>query len=350
MRHGRRGLRGWPAMADLREAVIAAFLDAAGWGAATRTPLPGDASFRRYERLADDGRRALLMDAPPPEDVRPFVAIARHLVGLGYSAPAILAEDAASGLLVIEDLGEDTFTRLLDGGADPAPLYELAVDLLIDLHRRPAADAVPPGLAPYDDARFVEEAALLTQWYLPAVQGAAPPAATESEYCYLWRTALDKARGVPETLVLRDYHVDNLMRVPRRDGLAACGLLDFQDAVRGPATYDLVSLLEDARRDVDPALAQALRARYLAAFSDLDPNAFDRSMAILGAQRHAKVIGIFTRLLVRDGKPGYLRHIPRVWRLLEAALAHPALSALAAWLDVHVPPEGRVVPDPDGRR
>jgi len=337
-------------LTDPRAAAIAAFLDAAGWGAATRAALPGDASFRRYERLADGTRRALLMDAPPPEDVRPFAAIARHLVGLGYSAPAVLAEDTASGLLVIEDLGEDTFTRLLDGAADPAPLYELAVDLLIDLHRRPAADAVPPGLAPYDDARFVEEAALLTRWYLPAVQGAPPPPATEGEYAYLWRIALSKARGVPETLVLRDYHVDNLMRVPGRGGLAACGLLDFQDAVRGPATYDLVSLLEDARRDVDPALAAALRARYLAAFPDLDRDAFDRSMAILGAQRHAKVIGIFTRLLVRDGKPGYLRHIPRVWRLLEAALAHPALSAVAAWFDVHVPPDTRGVPDPDARR
>jgi len=332
-------------MSDGRAARIASFLAAAGWGAAGRAKLPGDASFRRYERLADGPRRAMLMDAPPPEDVRPFVSVARHLTGLGYSAPAVLAEDADAGLLVLEDFGDDTFTRLLDGGAEAAPLYELAVDLLIDLHRRPADEAVPPGLALYDDARFLDEAALLTEWYMPAVLGSAPPPASASEYRYLWRLALAGARGVPETLVLRDYHVDNLMRVPGRDGIAACGLLDFQDAVRGPATYDLVSLLEDARRDLDPALAARLLARYLAAFPDLDPDGFARSMAVLGAQRHAKVIGIFTRLLVRDGKPAYLRHIPRVWRLLEADCAHPALSAIRAWLDTHIPAEARIVPD-----
>jgi aminoglycoside/choline kinase family phosphotransferase len=336
-------------MAEARADRIKAFLADTGWDTASRTALPGDASFRHYERLSDGARRAMLMDAPPPEDVRPFVAIARHLTALGFSAPEILAEDAEAGLLVLDDLGDDTFTRLLDGGADPAPLYELAVDLLIDLHQRPINAAVPAGLAPYDDALFIDEAALLTGWYMPAVLGAEVPPASAREYCDLWRIALSKARDVPETLVLRDYHVDNLMRVAGRDALAACGLLDFQDAVRGPVTYDLVSLLEDARRDVDAGLAARLRARYLDAFPGLDEDEFTRSMAILGAQRHAKVIGIFTRLLVRDGKQAYLRHIPRVWRLLEASCRHPALSAIAAWLDIHLPAAARVVPEAGDR-
>ncbi len=335
-------------MAEARADRIKVFLAAAGWGAAERTKLPGDASFRTYERLGDGARRALLMNAPPPEDVRPFVAIARHLTALGYSAPAILAEDEDAGLLVLGDLGDDTFTRLLEAGAEPAPLYQLAVDLLIDLHQRPLEAAVPAGLAPYDDALFIAEAALLTDWYMPAVLGAEVATASAREYRDLWRIALSKARAVPETLVLRDYHVDNLMRVAGRDGLAACGLLDFQDAVRGPVSYDLVSLLEDARRDVDAGLAAGLRARYLAAFPGLDEDDFARSLAILGAQRHAKVIGIFTRLLVRDGKPAYLRHIPRVWRLLEASCRHPALAAIAAWLDSHMPKDARVVPDGPG--
>ena len=331
-------------MAD-RAARIAAFLGSAGWDAAQRVPLAADASFRCYHRLTDGGRRAVLMDAPPPqENVRPFLAVARHLSALGYSAPRVLAADEQAGLLLLEDLGDDTFTRLLARGEPEAELYALATDLLIDLHRRPVEKTVPDGLPQYDDDRFVAEAALLTEWYVPRVLGAPVAAATAHEYGYLWRVTLRKARDVPEALVLRDYHVDNLMRIEGRAGITACGLLDFQDAVRGPATYDLVSLVEDARRDISPGVAQAARQRYLATFPGLDREAFDRSMAILGAQRHAKVIGIFTRLCVRDGKPAYLAHIPRLWRLLEAACAHSALAPIRAWLDTHVPPECRVAP------
>jgi N-acetylmuramate 1-kinase len=332
-------------MAD-RPARIAAFLAAAGWGEADRVPLADDASFRRYDRILDTGRRAVLMDAPPEkENVRPFVRICRHLRGLGYSAPDILAEDIEAGLLLLEDLGDDTFTRLLAGGEAEAPLYALATDLLIDLHRRPPKEAVPDGLPAYDDAALVREATLLTDWYVPAVTGAPLPQATAREYEDLWRIAFRHLRGVPETLVLRDFHVDNLIRLPGREGVRACGLLDFQDALRGPAAYDFVSLVEDARRDVSDALRAALRDRYLSAFPGLDAADFDRAMAVLGAQRHAKVIGIFTRLCRRDGKPGYLRHIPRVWRLLERAAAHPALAPMRAWLDAHIPPHARRVPE-----
>ena len=328
-------------MAD-RAAEIEAFLGRAGWGDAVRAPLAGDASFRRYERLTAAGRRAVLMDAPPPkENVRPYLAVARHLRALGFSAPDIFAEDTAAGLLIIEDLGDDTFTRLLAASADGARLYALAIDALIALHRQP--DAAPPWLPPYDDARLMAEAELLTEWYMPAV-GASPSPERARDYRTLWQAAFPLARAVPETLVLRDYHVDNLMLLPNRAGVASLGLLDFQDAVRGPITYDVMSLIEDARLDVPDMLYRAMRARYLAAFPALDPAAFDASLAVLGAQRHAKVIGIFTRLCIRDGKPIYLGHIPRVFRLLERSLRHPALKPLRVWFDTALPAEARVVP------
>lgn len=330
-------------MAD-RETAIAAFLAAQGWGGADRVALAGDASFRRYVRLDRKGETALLMDAPPPqEDVRPFVAVDGMLRDLGLSAPAIFASDESAGLLLIEDFGDDTFTRLLAKGADETALYELAVDVLIALHRRfkPNGADVPP----YDDARFLNEAALLVDWYLPAVTGRPTPSQLRDAYLELWRGLLPRARRAPQCLVLRDYHVDNLMRIADRDGIAACGLLDFQDAVHGPTSYDLVSLLEDSRRDIAPALVGAMLDRYLAAFPDLDREAFTTSFAMLGAQRHCKVIGIFTRLDRRDGKPRYLAHIPRLWRLLDRDLDTPALAPLKDWLDRNIPPASRVKPE-----
>ena len=330
---------------DERAALIEDFLVAAGWGGGARAKLAGDASFRRYERVVVDGRSAVLMDAPPPmEDVRPFARIGRHLRRLGYSAPEILWEDAVAGLLLLEDLGDRTYTQVLATGGDEATLYALAVDLLIDLHRRPVAEAVAGGIEPYDDDKLMAEAALLTEWYLPAVLGAAAAEAHGAAYRRCWRSLFPLVRSVPDSLVLRDYHVDNLMLVAGRDGIAACGLLDFQDAVAGPVSYDLMSLLEDARRDVSEALATAMRGRYLAAFPDLDAAAFDTSFTVLGAQRHCKVIGIFTRLGARDGKPAYLEHIPRVWRLLERALTDPVLAPLKAWFDAAVPEHCRRIP------
>ncbi len=327
-----------------RDDLIQAFLGRAGWGAARRSRLAGDASFRHYDRVADGDRRAVLMDAPPPkEDVRPFVRIAMQLERLGYSSPRLLAVDLEAGLLLLEDFGDDTYTRLLQSGGDEEALYGLAVDLLADLHGQP--EAIPLGLPDYDDNRLLAEATLLTDWYLPAVLGHATPAARRAEWVALWEAVFPLARRVPDTLVLRDFHVDNLMLLPR-PGIQACGLLDFQDGVAGPVTYDLMSLLEDARRDIDPALAARMTERYLARFPGLDRDAFAASWAVLAAQRHAKVIGIFTRLSRRDGKSGYLIHIPRVWRLLEAACAHPALAGIRDWLDRTLPAAGRVVPAP----
>ncbi len=177
---------------------------------------------------------------------------------------------------------------------------------------------------------FLAEAALLVDWYLPAQTGTPTAPALREAYLALWRRLLPLSRGVPETLVLRDYHVDNLMRLQGRGGIAACGLLDFQDAVIGPMSYDLVSLLEDARRDIADDLAAAMRARFLAAFADIDRVRFERSYAVLGVQRaDAQIAGIFTRLHVRDGKPRYLEHIPRVRRLIARGVRHLTWRRLA---------------------
>jgi aminoglycoside/choline kinase family phosphotransferase len=331
-----------------RSQVIDGFLARYGWADAERRPLASDASFRHYVRLVRNGEGAMLMDAPPPqENVRPFVRVARLLRQLGFSAPDVFAADEEAGLLLLEDLGDETYTRALASGGDEAALYALATDLLIALHRRfekPMAAAIPT----YDDDRLLSEAALLVDWYLPAVRGAPTPPALRADYLDRWRETFSIARAVMETFVLRDYHVDNLMLLPGRDGIAACGLLDFQDAVIGPATYDLVSLLEDARRDVPADLAARMIARYLDAFPAIDRDAFLASYAILGAQRSAKIVGIFTRLDCRDGKPIYLKHIERVWRWLEGDLGHPVLADLRAWFDRELPPVTRVTPAAKG--
>ena len=331
-----------------RDRTIDAFLKEQGWGGAHRAKLAGDASFRRYERVTREGATAVLMDAPPEhEDVRPYLTVARILKRLGYSAPEIYAEAAGKGLLLIEDLGDDTYTKIFSrgDGAIERDLYALAVDLLADLHRRDLG-TVLSDIPDYDDERLLAEAALLVDWYLPAMTGepAAPP--LRREYLDLWKSQLPAARAGKETLVLRDYHVDNLMWLPGREGVKQVGLLDFQDAVKGPAAYDLVSLLEDARRDIAPSLVREMLARYCAAFPGLDRAGFEAAYSVLGAQRNCKIIGIFTRLALRDKKPVYLGHIPRVWRLLEGDLAHPALGGMKDWLARHVPPHLRGVPKP----
>jgi aminoglycoside/choline kinase family phosphotransferase len=324
---------------------MAGFLAAQGWGGVAPVMLAGDASFRRYYRLTNGSSGIVLMDAPPPfEDVRPYAAVAGMLRDLGLSAPEIYAEDREQGFLLIEDFGDDLYARLLAGGADDSALYALAIDTLIALHRAVGASG-PTALPPYDEARLLAEVALLVDWYMPGALGVPLPAGARDDYLARWREVLPHGLLPASTLVLRDYHVGNLMLLPGRPGVRACGLLDFQDAVWGPASYDLVSLLEDARRDVPPALRAAMTERYLAAFPGLDRGAFARSAAILAAQRNCKIIGIFTRLWRRDGKPGYLPHIHRVWRLLDDDLRRePLLRPVADWLDRHLPHGLRQVP------
>jgi len=320
------------------------FLDANGWAGIAPTPLAGDASFRRYFRLSDGTRRAVLMDAPPlHEDVRPFVAVGDHLAALGFSAPRIEAKNPHDGFLLLEDLGDATFTRVLrETPTREAELYALATDTLIALHKHPAQTNVD--VPAYDAETLDREAALLVDWFLPAWTGAATAPALRREYLDLWRRLYALANVEKPCLVLRDYHVDNLVLLAERRGVAACGLLDFQDARLGACVYDLASLVEDARRDVSPDVRDACLARYLAAFPNVEKAAFDAGLAVLGAQRSAKIIGIFVRLALRDGKPHYLGHIARVWRLLEASLAHPALAELKDWFATHVPLDWRTAP------
>ena len=315
-----------------RAAEMAAFLDRHGLDGAAPAPLAGDASFRRYWRVAAGDGTAVLMDAPPDkEDTGRFVAVASYLRSVGYSAPEVLAMDPARGFLLLEDLGDEKLSALAGGTRAGSGHYELAVDLLADLHGR----TPPPDTPPYDGALLAVEASLFVEWYLPAIDAAPAPAA-RAAFDDLWREALAPYAGVRDVLVLLDYHADNLMWLGHRQGLARLGLLDFQDAVAGHPAYDLVSLLEDARLDVDGGLAATMFARYVAA-TNRDPAAFGAAYATLGAQRNTKIIGIFSRLALRDGKPGYLAMIPRVWRHLERDLAHPALGGLRAWYGRHVP-------------
>ncbi len=310
-----------------------AFLSTAGWGHAAILPLAGDASFRRYFRVIDGARRAVLMDAPPPhEDPRPFIAIAEHLVGQGFAAPAILARDLDQGLVLIEDFGDLRVKEHLDDApAAELEVYSRAVELLADLHRRPAAD-----LPPYDRAVYQSEAGLLTEWYCPAINLTADGEA----YARAWDAVLPivEKSASPAVTVLRDYHAENIMLIDRPE-VRGLGLLDFQDALAGHPAYDLVSLLQDARRDVPPEVEAAMIRHYKSVANP--PADFDAAYAVLGAQRNAKIIGIFTRLWKRDGKPRYLSFLPRMWGLLERDLAHPALAPVAEWFAENIPAEKR---------
>ncbi|HVG81162.1 MAG TPA: phosphotransferase [Methylomirabilota bacterium] len=327
-----------------RDGAIARFLARAGWGDAARAPLAGDASFRRYDRVRLGRRSAVLMDAPPPlNDVRPFLAVDRLLRAHGLSAPEILAEDAEAGLVLLEDLGDATYGRVLAEGGDEAALYRLAVDALIHLHGRFRPNGGP--LSAFDEARALREVELLLDWLWPAMMGAAASDGVRAAYREAWRAALPARESAPSCLALFDFHIDNLMWLKGRPGIKACGLLDFQDAVLAPVTFDLVSLLEDARRDVPAALAEQLIGHYLAAFPEIREEDFRASYCVIGAQRSTRILGTFARLKLRDSKPGYLAHIPRVWRWLGQDLAHPALAPVRAWFDRHIPPERRTVPE-----
>ena len=309
---------------------FAEFVARAGWAGARVEPLPGDASFRRYFRLVGDGGTAMLMHAPPPhEDPAPFLHVARWLADNAMRAPAILAAEPEAGWVLTEDFGNDRMRDWLDANpADERAAYEAAVEALVALHR-----LAPGPFAPYDMATYQREAALLTEWYCPA-QGLEVDAAG---YAAAWDEVLAPLleRQSPGVTVLRDYHAENIMLL---DGCAGApqGLIDFQDALVGHPAYDLVSLLQDARRDVSEDLETAMLLHYAHHSGRADED-FLADYARLGAQRNAKIVGIFTRLNVRDGKPKYLAMIPRVWAALERDLAHPALGPVARWFDANIP-------------
>jgi aminoglycoside/choline kinase family phosphotransferase len=314
------------------------FLAASGWGEAEILPLAGDASFRRYFRVVEDGRSAVLMDAPPPhEDPRPFIAVAEWLLSRGLSAPEILARDLEKGLLLLGDFGSARLRETLD--ADPRrerELYELATDVLVHLHEHPPM----AGLTPHGLDQWLEELKLFTDWYCPAV-GIEVDVET---YRQAWREALEPVAGdgLGPVTVLRDYHAENIMLVEGRDGVAHFGLLDFQDALAGHPAYDLASVLEDARRDVPPAIERAMIDRYGRATGHGE--AFERAYWALAAQRNTRILGVFTRLWKRDNKPHYRQFQPRMWGLLERDLEQPYLAPVRAWFDENIAPEHRREP------
>jgi aminoglycoside/choline kinase family phosphotransferase len=328
-----------------RDAELAAFLGTAGWSRQAARPLAGDASNRRYLRLSEAGRSgAVLMDAPPSsgEDVRAFVAITHWLRQHGFSAPAIAAADTERGFLLLEDLGDDLYTRLLERAPErDAELYAVAVDLLAGLAAIPSPATLGPeddrvGLPPYDTAVLAREAALVREWWLPAAGGETPSPDLAAEFDGLVAEATALVEPVRDVLVLRDYHADNLIWLSERTGIARAGLLDYQDALAGHAAYDLMSLLEDARRDTSAELREAMIGRYLGRRPEVDAEAFRAAYSALGAQRNLKIVGIFARLAIRDGKPRYLDLIPRVWGHLMRDLSHPALAPLAGWVARHL--------------
>ena len=303
------------------------FLKNSDWSDAVIEPITGDASARRYFRLKKAGQTAVLMDASRVrETIAPFVQINLHLQQLGFSVPTILTRDDENGFLLLEDFGDESFARLLENHFDQEKIFTLATDVLMALHQHPA----PEHLRAYHPHRMLEDAELFLVWH-PVSENA------KAEFKAAWLDVLPLAHQVSTVLLLRDYHVANLMLLPGRAGIRQAGLLDFQDAYQGPVTYDLVSLLEDARRDLPAGLKEKMIAHYLAQFPKVDRQAFETSLAILAALRHTRVLAVFEKLS-REGKPDYKKlHSPRVERLVQEALRHPKLSGVKNWFNRYAP-------------
>lgn len=360
-----------------RDALRDAFAQKA-WAGAQSAPLAVDASTRRYYRLHKDGRSAVLMDAPPAAEGAPcppnadeatrkglgynalarlagpnmnaFIALSGALRAEGLSAPEIFEADPDAGFALIEDLGDTLYSRAISAGAAEAPLYENAIDALSRLHNIEAPSEIIDdsgarhALLDYDAPALTAEADLLIDWFWPRIHGDKAPAAARAAYRAAWADALEAMRPKRAVIVLRDFHADNLLWLEGRSGVARTGVIDFQDALRGHRAYDMVSLLEDARRDVSPALAGAMLERYCLAAAEkgaFDEAGFRAGYAALGAQRNAKILGIFARLADRDGKPHYLKFMPRVWAHFENDLTHPLMANLKAWTDEHFPKDKR---------
>ena len=353
------GKGSWAARLE-RLRALCAFVEGTPYGDAIALYLQGDASPRAYSRLLLPERSAILMNAPrqpdgPPmrdgkpysalvhlaEDVTPFVALTQTLRDSGATAPAVYAYDLEQGFLLIEDFGDQVFGAELASGGDMEELYGAAVDALLALGNEPPPAVVEIDseasyrLQHYDTDALLTEASLVIDWFWPAVQGEPAPETLRREFLGLWRPHLEGVATADQGWVLRDYHSPNLMWLPERGGPARVGVLDFQDALIGPKAYDLVSLLQDARLDVPEALEARLLDRYCSARAAQEPQFSNENFrllyATLGAQRNSKILGIFARLAKRDGKRGYLAHIPRVMRYLERDLSHPALADLRTW-------------------
>jgi N-acetylmuramate 1-kinase len=349
----------------IRLKTLRQFLDGAGFSDARRLRMAGDASTRSYARLIRDDGIVILMNSPRrpdgpaiyhgksysaavhlAEDVKPFVAIAGGLRERGFSAPAIRHADLDAGFLITEDFGSTGFIE----GDPPRPIaerYEVAVDMLAALHGEtlptvlPLAPQITYEIPAFDIDAMLVEIGLMLEWYLPD-RGAEPADHLRAEFVTMWRDLLGKLAAVPKTWVMRDFHSPNLIWLGDRSGTSQVGVIDFQDAVLGPAAYDLVSLLQDARIDVPEQLELALLTRYImarrAADDSFDPAGFAEVYALMSAQRNTRLLGTFARLNRRDGKPQYLRHQPRIWAYLIRSLAHPVLSGIREWYSANVPP------------
>jgi len=317
-----------------RATLLASFLESSGYSEAERKNLAGDASNRRYERLhLADGSTRVLMDAPPSkgEDIRPFVKIARHLQSLDLSAPQILAEDDKNGFLILEDLGDDLFARVVQADTSLEPqLYRAAVDVLVALHKAPA----PVHLSPYSPKVMAEMAAHAWRWYRRGCGLEFEQSAQDFEIKF--ETIL--AQNVPDcdVLIQRDYHAENLLWLPERNGPARVGLLDFQDAMSGHRAYDLVSMLQDARRDVSPQIERDMIAYYVGQ-SGQNADTFDAAYHLLGLQRNLRILGVFARLSMHFNKPHYVDFIPRVWGFIERDLAHPVAAPVRDLIAADIP-------------
>ncbi|NVJ97866.1 MAG: phosphotransferase [Alphaproteobacteria bacterium] len=312
------------------------YLAGEGWGDANVFPLTPDASFRSYARLERGEEKRMLMDAPPShENLRAYLDVTSHLRSLGLRVADTFGVDEPNGFAMIEDMGDDTFTRLLNAGHDELSLYLLAVDVLKKLHTHDRA--LDLDLPPYDMVALLREVELFVDWFVPACRGSNVTPTEKQAYMDAWEKALERISLTRDALVLRDYHVDNLMITGSLGGVESCGLLDYQDALIGSRAYDLVSLVEDARRDVSPHVYEACVTRYSEGLSLQDQEKLRLDMALLGAQRHAKVAGIFIRLSKRDAKPIYLKHMPRVLRLMKKCLENDALQDVRATIDRMVP-------------
>ncbi len=359
-----------------RETLRIDFLKAAGLSDAVRQPLAGDASTRRYERLTTaDGSSLMLMDQAPAAESLPcdpswtpdqrrasgwnavarlsagrieaFAAVAAHLKSLGLSAPEIPALDAPNGLAVLEDFGDDLFARVIADGADETPLYLAAIEALATLHDAgtpPEALQGPAGdwpLLTYDETALQGGADLFVEWLPKLDDRVSFDDAAIADWRTAWAPIVASGAAGASVMAHRDYHAENLIWLPQRDGAARVGMIDFQDAVRAHPSWDLHSLLQDARRDVSPTLEAEALDRYFALRPGVDRAAFMADYAGLAALNEARIIGIFARLIARDGKPRYRQFLPRMWRHLNANLEQPALAPVARWFDRHVPPETR---------
>ncbi|MCH2546983.1 MAG: phosphotransferase [Alphaproteobacteria bacterium] len=331
-----------------RAEAMRQFVDDAGWQGATLKPLAGDASFRRYERVFHNGKQAVLMDAPPEkEDIAPFILVDKYLQSIGLTVPQIIAEDKQNGFLLLEDLGDDSYTRLLANCNDATladqekQLYLSAIEALAHLHNDNIQRPISLNVPEYNSAALMRELALFTDWFMPAVINDAAECETlNAEFLALWSQLLAKYPLQNNVVVLRDYHADNLLWLPQRERVNRVGLLDFQDALIGHCAYDMVSLLEDARRDVLPQTVEAAIEHYCT-LTSCDYDSFMQTYAILGAQRQAKIIGIFVRLGIRDGKTHYTKFLPRVWGHFMHDLQHPVMADIRDWIEQHIQPQWR---------